>query len=139
MVGDPLELQCVMATVRGITSRVDIVWSSGGTVLRRLNGTTPIATVGNSVVYADSYTISQLSTTNDGRVIQCEVVINTSPSVTATDSVTLDVTGEYCMTLYLAIDMFLYYTQFPLLQSPYHHLVTYKELWWVVLKISIVQ
>ena len=137
-VGQSLTLQCEVTTVRGITSRVDIVWSSGGIVLRRINGTTP-TTMNSSQVYTDSYTISQLSTTDDGRVIQCEVVINTSPSVMATDSITLDVTGEYCMTLYLAVYMLLLYTQFPLLQSPYHHLVPYKELWWVVLKLSIVQ
>ena len=138
IVGDPLTLQCEVTTVRGITSRVDIVWSSGGTVLRRINGTTP-TTMGNSLVYTDSLNILQLSTTADGRVIQCEIVINTSPSVMATDSITLDVTGEYCMTLYLAVYMLLLYTQFPLLQSPYHHLVPYKELWWVVLRISSVQ
>ena len=62
--------------------------------LNRTNGTaaTPMD---NSLVYTDSYTISQLSTTDEGRVIQCEVVINASPSVMASDSITLDVTGEY--------------------------------------------
>ena len=103
LVGQPLELQCEVTTVRGITSRVDIVWSSGGTVMLRLYGITPIATVGNSLVYTHSYTISQLSTTDDGRVIQCEVVINTSPSIMASDSITLDVTGEYCVTLCLSV------------------------------------
>ena len=138
IVGQSLTLQCKVTTVRGITSRVDIVWSNGGTVLRRINDTTP-TTIYNSQVYTHFYTISQLSTTDDGRVIQCEVVINTSPSVMATDSITLDVTGEYCMTLYLTVYMILLYTQFPLLQLPYHHLVPYKELWWVVIKLSIVQ
>ena len=131
IVGDPLELHCAVTTVRGITSRVDIVWSSGGTVLRRINGTTP-TTMGNSLVYTESLSIPQLSTTDDGRVIQCGVVIDTSPSVMATDSITVDVTGEYCMTLYLAVYMLLLYTQFRILQSPYH-LIPYKELWWVVL------
>ena len=46
-------------------------------------------TMDNSLVYTHSYIISQLSTTDDCRVIQCEVVINTSPSVMATDSITL--------------------------------------------------
>ena len=93
-VGKSLTLQCEVTTVRGITSRVDIVWSSDGTVLRRINDTTA-TTMDNSLVYTDSYTISQLNTTDDGRVIQCEVVINTSPSVMASDSITLDVTGEH--------------------------------------------
>ena len=93
-VGQSLTLQCKLTTVRGITSRVDIVWSSDGRVLRRINDTTA-TTMNNSLVYRDSYNISQLNTTDDGRVTQCEVVINTSPSVMASDSITLDVTGEY--------------------------------------------
>ena len=92
-VGQSLTLQCEVTTVRGITSRVDIVWSSDGTVLRRINDTTA-TTMDNSLVYTDSYNIPRLSTTDDSRVIQCEVVINTSPSVMATNNVTLNVTGE---------------------------------------------
>ena len=138
--GQSLTLQCEVTTVRGITSRVDIVWSNvnDSTELNRTVGIT-LNTIGDSQMYTHSYTIPQLSTADDGTVIQCEVGINTSPSVMDTDSITLDVTGEYCMTLYLAIYMLLLYTQFPLLQSLYHHLVPYKELWWVVLKLSIVQ
>ena len=92
--GQSLTLQCEVTTVRGITSRVDIVWNSDGTELERMNNVSS-STMDNSLVYTNSYTISQLSTTDDGRVIQCEVVINTSPSVTATNNVTMNVTGEY--------------------------------------------
>ena len=94
-VGQSLTLQCNVTTVRGITSRVDIVWrnSSGGNELQRMNDTTA-TTMDNSLVYTDSYNISQLNTTDEGRVIQCEVVINASPSVMASDSITLNVTGE---------------------------------------------
>ena len=92
-VGRSLTLQCEVTTVRGITSRVDIVWSSGGTVLERMNGVSS-TTMDNSLVYTDSYTTSQLNTTDEGRVIQCGVVINASPSVMASDSTTLDVTGK---------------------------------------------
>ena len=93
-VGQSLTLQCEVTTVRGITSRVDIVWSSGGTELERMNGVSS-TTMGNSLVYTDSYTISQLSTTDEDRVIQCEVVvINPSTLVTATDNITLDVIGK---------------------------------------------
>ena len=98
-VGQSLTLQCEVTTVRGITSRVDIVWSSNDTELERTNGLSS-TTMDNSLVYTDSYTISQLSTTDDGKVIQCEVVINTSPSVVASDSITLDVTGEYGIIKY---------------------------------------
>ena len=83
-----------MTTVRGITSTVDIVWSSGSMELQRMESVSSTA-MDNSLVYTDSYTISQLNTTDEGRMIQCEVVINTSPSVVmVSDSITLDVTGE---------------------------------------------
>ena len=80
--------------MRSITSRVDIVWSSGGIELQRMNNVSSTMMI-NSLVYTNTYSISQLNTTDDGRVIQCEVVINTSPPVMATDSTTLDVTGKY--------------------------------------------
>ena len=96
--GLSLTLQCEVTTVRGITSRVDIVWNSNGIVLRRINGTIA-TTMNNSLVYTDSYSISQLSTTDDGRVIQCEVVINASPPVMATDNITLNVMGMYIHNL----------------------------------------
>ena len=91
-------MQCAVTTVRGITSRVDIVWSSGSTVLQRMNDVSSTM-MSNSLAYTNSYGISQLSTTDDGRVIQCEVVINASPSVTASDSITLDVTGKLLLVL----------------------------------------
>ena len=79
--------------MRGITSTVDIIWSSNGTELERMEGVVS-STTDNSVVYTDTYNISQLNTTDDGREYQCEVVINTSPPVMVNDSVTLDVMGQ---------------------------------------------
>ena len=93
-VGQSLTLQCEVAAVRGITSGVDIVWSSGGVELQRMNNVSSIM-MSNSLVYTNSYTISQLSTTDDSRVIQCEVVINTSPLVMASDTTTLDLIGMF--------------------------------------------
>ena len=107
VLGQSLTLQCEVTAVRGITSRVDIVWSSGGIELERMNNVSS-TTMDTLLVYTHSYTISPLSTTDDGRVIQCEVVINTSPLVMATGSIILDVTGEYCITLYLAIYLLLF-------------------------------
>ena len=66
------------------------MWSSNGTELERTDSVSS-TTMHNSLVFTDSYNISQLSTTDDGRVIHCEVVINT---VTANDGITLDVTGK---------------------------------------------
>jgi len=92
-VGQSLILECSVTTVRGITSTVDIIWSSGGIELERMEGVNVSSTTDNSVVYTNTYNISQLSTTDDGREYQCEVVINTSPPVMANDSVILDVMG----------------------------------------------
>ena len=98
MLNESLTLQCNVTTVRGITSRVDIVWSSSGTEVQRMNNVSS-TTMDDSLVYTNSYTISQLSTTDEGRVIQCEVVINASPSVMASNSVTLDVDCKYLIIL----------------------------------------
>ena len=89
IVGQSLTLECNVTTVKGITSRVDIVWNSNDTELERMEGVNISTTTDNSVVYRDIYTISQLATTDNGTMYQCEVVINTSPPVMANYSVTL--------------------------------------------------
>ena len=97
-VGQSLTLQCAATTVRGITSRVDIVWRNGSSQLQMMNNVSSTM-MSNSLVYRDSYTIPQLSTTDDDRVIQCQVVINTTPPVTASGNITLNVTGEYLVIM----------------------------------------
>ena len=93
-VGQSLTLQCDVGVVRGVISSVDTVWrDSNGTVLNRTDDIT-LTLNGNSLVYTDFYTISQLSTTDQGREIQCEVVINSNPPVMLNNSITLNVTGE---------------------------------------------
>ena len=94
-VGQSLTLQCEVTTVRGITSRVDIVWSSDGTELERINNIT-VSMVNLSVVYSENYTISQLSTSDHGRIIQCDVVINNSIRNTCTNE--LNVLGKFVKT-----------------------------------------
>jgi len=97
IVGQSLTLECSVTTVRGITSRVDIVWSSDDLHLMTINGVNETTLERSTAIYSATYTIPQLSTTDDGRVYQCEVVINTSPPVMATGSVTLDVTGMFVL------------------------------------------
>ena len=95
ILGQSLTLHCEVTTVRGITTNVNIVWRSNGETLRR-NYDVSSTTGNNSLVYTDTYTISLLSSTDDGRVINCEVVIDgASPSVVANENITLDVTSEY--------------------------------------------
>ena len=91
--GQPLTLESTVTIVRGITSRVDIVWSSNGSTLKTTEGLNHTSTSNNAVIYTDVYTIPQLSTADEGRIIQCEIVINDTLSVLASDTVTLNVTG----------------------------------------------
>ena len=94
-VGQSLTLESTITTVRGITSRVDIVWSSNGVELRRINNTNISLTVNDSEVYEDDFYIPLLSTSDDGRVFQCEIIIMTIPSVIVTTrNITLDITGK---------------------------------------------
>ena len=91
--GQPLALECYFTTVRGITSRVDIVWSSNGEELRRTEGTNFISTFDGLQAYKDYYNAWQLNTSDDGRIYQCEVFVNTSPILMADRNITLDVNG----------------------------------------------
>ena len=91
-----LTLVCNGTTVRGVTSRVDIVWRRGDTVVKSTNRVTADnTTINNLLVYRDSYTISQLNTSDDGIMYECRLVICASPTVRAVTAVTLDVNGEY--------------------------------------------
>ena len=92
--GQSLTLGCRITTVRGITSRVDIVWSSNGEELERTEELNPSSTTNDSLLYTEFYTIPQLNTLDEGRTITCDVFINAMTPVTATDNVTLNVTGK---------------------------------------------
>ena len=93
-VGDPLTLDCTVTAVRGISSSVDIIWTTGGRVVRRVDNIT--ADIENdSAIYTDSFEISFLSATDNGREYQCTVVINATQPVYSSDQVTLILPGEY--------------------------------------------
>jgi len=76
---------------------VDFIWSSDGAVLKEEEINAQDFTVQNLNIYSDTYTISQLSTNDDGKMYQCEVVIDASPPITEYSNVTLDVTGMVTM------------------------------------------
>ena len=108
-VGQSLTLESTVTTVRGITSRVDIVWSSNGLMLKLTEGFNHTSTSNNSVIYTDIYTIPQLNTSDEGRIIQCDTFINAVSTVTASDSVTLNVTGKYLQSNFaLLVNTFSY-------------------------------
>ena len=104
IVGNPLTLDCNITTVSGITSRVDIVWSSNGLELRRIEGIQSNLTINDSVIYTDSYTISQLGTVDEGRTYQCGIIINQATPLIVNGAITLDVPGEL-----LHISIYLYF------------------------------
>ena len=100
-VGQSLTLKSTITTVRGITSRVDTVWSSNGVELKRVTNANTSLTINDSELYKDTFTIPLLSTSDDGRVFKCEMIIMTTPSiVVATNNITVDVTGKYCKFCY---------------------------------------
>ena len=86
-VGDPLLLECNVTTVRGITSSVDIVWSTTDTEVRRISNVSGKSIGNNTLVYSDTYgNKSLLSQDDDGIKYQCYVEINAFPSVKATST-----------------------------------------------------
>ena len=88
IVGQSLILRCRVNTVRPITN-LTFVWSSGNVILRMINQ------IGQT---QDHYIISQLNTSNEGQVYKCDVMVNTIPPVTASDTTVLDLTGKPWIT-----------------------------------------
>ena len=95
IVSEPLTLYCNITTVRGITSRVDIVWNSNDLELKKIEGVESNLTQGSLVLYMDSYTIPQLGTVDKGRSYECGIIINRVIPIIINGSITLDVTGEF--------------------------------------------
>ena len=103
-VGQSLVLSCSAIAVRGITSQVDIVWSSNGSELKTVEADVTSIT-NNSVKYTGYYSIEQLNETDDGRVFQCTVVIDASPPVMADDNITLHTTSKNSYSMHLCISI----------------------------------
>jgi len=83
-----------MTTVRGITSRVDIVWRRNDLRLDRRRGISANSTSEDMLVFTDLYTIIQLNTSDDSTTYQCEAIIMTSHVITISSKLAiLDVTG----------------------------------------------
>ena len=92
-VGQSLTLECSGTTVRGITSDVVFEWRHSN---NRLNSTSvPTDAIDNLLVYRVSYTISQLSTSDDNARYNCRLTVSSSPQARTNVRLELDVTGEY--------------------------------------------
>ena len=93
-VGQSLTLECIITTVRGITSRVDVAWNSNGSELNAVKGVNISSSTNDSLLLTNTYIIPQLSTADEGKEYLCEISLDTEPLVTATSSVVLHVTGK---------------------------------------------
>ena len=81
--------------MRGITSRVDIIWTKGffsNIVRRRVDVTANF--VNNSAVYTDQLMIPQLSVNDSGTVYYCVVNITASFVITSYDAIVLSFAGK---------------------------------------------
>ena len=102
-IGQDLTLQCQVTIVRGISSTVDVVWIDNSTEFDKMNNVT-FSPVGESLRYTDTFTISSLRTSDDGRVIECLAVINSIPPVNDSGHITLRPTGTYiCVFMYVVL------------------------------------
>ena len=98
-----------MTTVRGITSGVRFIWSSGGTHLKEEVKTGKDFTTQNLDIYFNTYIIPQLNVSDDGRTYQCKAVINTNPTIVEYGNVTLKLTG-IVYNLYASVPMLFSFT-----------------------------
>ena len=98
-VGDLLTLNCIVTAVRGISSSVNIIWTTGDIELKRVDDI--MATIENdSAIYTDSFEIS-LSAIDNGREYQCTVMINTTQPVNSSDQFTPIFPGEFNLRMYI--------------------------------------
>ena len=95
LVGKPLILDCSVSTVAGISSTVDIVWSSNNVILAMNENINISFTENISAVYVGYYEIPQVTTADDGRVYECQMSINQNPPLISDSFITLDVTGNF--------------------------------------------
>ena len=92
--GLPLELQCIVTGVRGITSTVNITWIVDDLELEPITVVDVSSLMDDMQLYMNIYTIDQLNVTNNETVYQCKVVIDSDQLVNASDIFRLNVTGK---------------------------------------------
>ena len=92
-IGDRLTLDCTVTAVRGISSSVDIIWTTGGRVVRRVYNIA-VDIENDYAIYTDSFEISSLSAIDNGREYQCTVMINASQPVNNSNQITVIFPGE---------------------------------------------
>ena len=91
--GLPLELQCIVTGVRGVTSTVNITWIVDDLELEPITVVVS-STVDDMQLYMNIYTIDQLNVTSNETIYQCKVVIDSDQLVNASDTFKLNITGK---------------------------------------------
>ena len=91
--GQSLLLECIVTTVRGLSSSTDIIWNRDGVEIKRTLEASISSSTSSSILYRDFYNISLLTTAEEGRVYQCVGVVNTIPNLSSESSITIDVFG----------------------------------------------
>ena len=97
-VNQPLTLQCTATIVRSITSRVDIIWTTGDAQVKRVNNVIASSIINSTSVYYDSFIIPSLNISDIGSVYQCEVLINSVVPSTANADFIITIPGSYVCT-----------------------------------------
>ena len=93
-----LILQCSATTVRGITDRVDIIWTTGTMEVRKVIDVLP-NDFNSLSIYNDSFIIPSLDINDIGSVYQCKVIVNSFPVVAFKDTFTIPLPGMNTNTL----------------------------------------
>ena len=109
----PLILQCTATIVRGITSTVDIIWTTGNTQVRRVNDVTASSNINSSSIYNDSFIIPSLNLSDIGSVYECEVLINSLVPTTAITDFIVPVPGTYVPIHMYSVHTYTYRDLFP--------------------------
>ena len=95
-IGDSLTLDCSFTTVRGISSSVNFIWTTGGIEVRRVDNITADV-LNDSAIYTDSFEIPSLSAIDNGRVYYCRIMINATQPVYGSNYFSVAFPGEYKM------------------------------------------
>ena len=97
-VGHSLILDCTITDMGNNTNSLEIVWITNNMISQRTVVTPAI--INNLPVYTDSYTVSLLTTGDQGRVIQC-MANSTNPPVIDSGNIMLNITGKFIPYTYV--------------------------------------
>ena len=97
-INQSLTLQCTANIVRGISSTVDIIWTTGDAQVRRVNNVIVSSNINSTSVYNDSFIIPSLDISDIGSLYQCEVLVNSVIPTKAKADYIIPIPGTYSRT-----------------------------------------